>query len=150
MKKFINLFLLTCILSCDKLPLQYAETIYRPELLHDMDYGVAMQIVPVHYDSIPEYLHLEITNETNGTIQFGADYRIERYDTDEDKWVDFGSPAETAFIAIMYILDPGKSQSYDIRLFPDKIGYSPGSYRITKVIFADEESRIYWASFILN
>jgi len=139
------------LISCANRPVQNAEAIYRPGFLQDMKEGVELRVVPAHLDSVPERVRLEITNNTSGTIQYGANYRIEWYDEEEKEWIVFGPPEGTAVIAIMYLLEPGKTQGYDIALFPDKIGYNiPGSYRIVKQIYLPDESRDFSASFLIR
>ncbi|MCD7963749.1 MAG: hypothetical protein LUF90_09465 [Rikenellaceae bacterium] len=150
MKKVIVLLLVTGLFSCAKLPLQDAERVYSSELIRDTDYGVVMHVTPVHYDIPPATIRLEITNKTDSTIEFGANYTIDRYDTASDEWIEFGPPEGTAVIAIMYMLEPEKTQNYNIGLFPDKISCPPGTYRITKRIYVNEKNMEYYAPFVLD
>ncbi|MCD8185408.1 MAG: hypothetical protein LUD68_02830, partial [Rikenellaceae bacterium] len=138
-------------LSCSNRPVRHAEEIYRPGFLQEEKEGVELRVSPAHiYDSVPEKVRLEISNRSGSTIQFGAGYRIEMYDQQQDRWIAIGPPEGTAVIAVMYLLENGHSQVYEVALYPEKIMYTyPGSYRISKSIFLPDEHRDFHGSFVL-
>ncbi len=150
MRNGIILIFTSLVYACGSIPLQMAEEVYSPELVRDMELGVFMEAEQDHFDTAPERIRIRIKNGTKETISFGAGYVIERYDEYNEHWVNYGPPAETAVIAIQYMLEPGKSNVYDIALFPDRISYTPGSYRVVKKISEEGEIKEYYAPFVLN
>lgn len=109
--------------------------------------SIVMEIEPGIYSraAIPQVIRLKITNNTNDAAQFGADYGIEKnIDGEWDNW-DF--PEHFPVIAIMYTLGPGQSETYDINLFTDLVGYEPGQYRVVKNIYVNDGNSVFTAEF---
>lgn len=111
---------------------------------------IEMKIDPQTYATVPERVSLSITNNSTETAQYGANYEIEKYRTDDDEWVEVRLPEGIAVIAIMYILPPGETANYDISLFPDRLEYESGTYRIKKNIFVGDGNREVYAPFTLE
>lgn len=105
---------------------------------------IKLSITPVEFNKVPESISLRIENHTKETLQFGADYEIEKLNN--GKWIK--QPlTDIAFIAIMYMLEPGKTEAYNISLYPDKIKYTPGQYRIRKNILTGKDRHPYYVTF---
>lgn len=109
---------------------------------------VNMRITPQKYQSAPEKITLSISNNTKETIQFGAYYEVEK--SVNGKWIKQKFSDEIAFIEIMYILEPGKKETYEINLFPDMAKYEAGNYRIRKNILIGEENNPEYAYFSIT
>ena len=108
---------------------------------------VVLTVTPKEFATVPENVTLHISNNATETIQFGANYEIEKQVGSE--WVKQNMD-DIVFIAIMYSLEPGKSATYDISLYPDRIKYDAGEYRIHKNILIGGESKSHYANFILR
>ena len=115
---------------------------------HSKASGVGMTISPKTYKSVPEKVTLNVSNKSASTIEFGAAYEIEKQE--KGQWVKREFPEGIAFIEIMYMLDSGKSQTYDISLYPDQIKYKRGKYRVRKYIMSGGERTPYFAEFTID
>ncbi|MCD8073248.1 MAG: hypothetical protein LUE10_08855 [Alistipes sp.] len=104
---------------------------------------ITMEIVPPVVDAKTSVVTLMITNHSDQTAQFGANYTIERFS--DGRWSEFDRP-QFAVIAIMYMLGPGQTREYEINLFPDQAEYTPGSYRIVKGIVLDLTGESYYTA----
>lgn len=106
---------------------------------------IEMSVYPERNGGAPQALELTVKNNTAGTIQFGANYSIERLAEGEWVEVDLGN---FAVIAIMYGVRPGDSGKYSINLFTETVTYPEGDYRVVKNInVGGEEVRPYYAYF---
>ncbi|MCC8036239.1 MAG: hypothetical protein LIO77_09995 [Rikenellaceae bacterium] len=104
---------------------------------------ITMEIVPPVVDAKTSVVTLMISNHSDQTAQFGANYTIEKFTGTE--WREFDRP-QFAVIAIMYMLGPGETREYDINLFPDQADYTPGRYRIVKSIVLDLTGDTYYTA----
>lgn len=112
------------------------------------DEKIKMSIMPQEYNVAPEKLSLTITNNATESIQFGADYEIDKWVN--GKWVKLNYTDDMMFIAIMHMLEPGKSENYEIHLNPGKNKYEKGKYRIRKNILTGEQSIPFYADFSIT
>lgn len=111
----------------------------------DGDKGVELKVKPERNGGAPESLQLTITNHSDSTLHFGADYGMERLV--EGEWMkhDLGN---FAVILIMYNLPSGKSGEYKINLFTDRVEYPEGEYRVVKTISSgDNPGKPYYGYF---
>ncbi len=109
---------------------------------------ITMEIAPAVVNNHTSVVSLSITNHSQEPAQFGANYTIEKFTNGE--WKEFELPT-FAVIAIMYMLNPGQTQSYDINLFPDQSDYTPGRYRIVKPFYlAIQGDGYYTAEFTVE
>lgn len=79
-------------------------------------------------DQLPANIQVTMTNNTNDTITTGLHYHIEHFE--EKKWTKV-SP-DQLFNDLGYILLPGKSEEFNVKLLQDQIAYNKGKYRIVK------------------
>ena len=108
---------------------------------------VVLTVTPKTYTSVPENVTLHISNNATEAIQFGANYGIEK--RVGQSWVKQNMD-DIAFISIMYSLDPGNSATYEISLYPDRIKYDAGEYRIHKNVLIGETSEPFYAQFTIK
>lgn len=109
---------------------------------------VLLSINPESYPAAPEKLMLNIVNNTDTIIEFGAEYLIERYE--EDKWIKVEFTEKILNILVLYTIDPGDSYDYDIFLYPRYTRYTTGRYRIVKNILVYNERKDYSAEFMIE
>lgn len=109
------------------------------------DNGIELKVMPERNGGAPESLKLTVTNHSDSTIQFGADYGMERLVDGEWRKHDLGN---FAVIMIMYVLPSGKSGEYNINLFTNRVEYPEGDYRIVKMISdGKNDSKPYYGYF---
>lgn len=153
MNKFVILYFISLLflaIGCGGLKREYVtqEEHMTPVIIPDNP--VTMTIVSHTYATVPETVDLKIENHTNLMVQFGADYRIERFSMERDRWEVVEFPAGIAFISIMYLLPANETGVYPISLYPQLIQYEPGSYQVVKQIFVEDESQEFSARFVLD
>ncbi len=119
-----NLFILAVALVC-------GASCGVKNRLYNNPPGIEMSVYPSVYDSPPRRVELSITNHTQESAHYGASYMVQKLVDGE--WIRFELP-DFAVIAIMYLLEPGGTQVYQIDLYSDDIEYTPGRYRIVKPI----------------
>lgn len=107
---------------------------------------VAMAVVPAVHTNVPEKIDVQITNNTDVTAQFGAEFMVER--RNGDVWEMVPGTDKFPVPMVLHTLKPGETQTYVFHLRPDTVTYGKGIFRLSKNILLNNENKeVIFAEF---
>lgn len=89
---------------------------------------------------------VSVSNHTQSELYADEYYYIERFNGTD--WNQI--PLNLYFIDIAYILKPLESRDFSIGLHPDEYNYTPGRYRVSKTVNAQDQKMDLTAEFNLE
>lgn len=103
-----------------------------PETLEPAPEGLTMEMEhPVYDPSLTSYTYL-IHNDTEETVDFGADYTLQR--KAGDGWTDLTLREDAGWFAIGYSLDPGRTMALTCGFALYEEAPEAGEYRLVKTV----------------
>ena len=103
------------------------------------------QLAPLLVTNVSEPLVFSIDNPKNEEATFGVPFSLSMFE--DDQWKPIPMKEQMAFILIAYILNPNESvqETIDLSFYYD--GLNDGLYRITKLLYYDDETIEYHIEF---
>lgn len=100
---------------------------------------------PMNITHVSEPITFTITNPKNKEATFGVPFSLSKFE--DNHWKPVPMKEEMAFILIAYILKPNESvqETIDLSFYYD--GLNDGLYRITKLLYYDDETLEYHIEF---
>jgi uncharacterized protein YceK len=103
------------------------------------------QTAPLLVTNVSDPITFSITNPKNKEATFGVPFSLSMFE--DNHWKPIPMKEEMAFILIAYILKPNESvqETIDLSFYYD--GLKDGLYRITKLLYYDDETIEYHIEF---
>lgn len=90
---------------------------------------VSLKLDVTAFETVPESIHLTITNQSSDVVSTGSDYELSVLKGDAWEAVNMEG---FAFDKMIHPIGPGEGEGFEINLFTREIKYEKGTYKITK------------------